>query len=97
MSDRSAADHQMRERFDALTDQLTIGTLYGISALGTKLCVYTYDSATEILEPECIERDRNRVNDRASAARWNHDIMTHEGEQRFGEIATHIKAMCNQL
>ncbi|KIJ13341.1 hypothetical protein PAXINDRAFT_81399, partial [Paxillus involutus ATCC 200175] len=44
ISDRSAADQQMREGFDALADQLSILTLYGISVMGTQLCVYTYDS-----------------------------------------------------
>ena len=96
ISDRSAADQQMRERFDALTGQLTIATLYGVSALGTKLCVYTYDSQAETLEPEGIERDTRRVNDRAPAARWDLDIMTQEGEQQLREVVTHIKTMCGQ-
>ncbi|KIK91726.1 hypothetical protein PAXRUDRAFT_148878, partial [Paxillus rubicundulus Ve08.2h10] len=38
VSDRSAADQQMRERFYDLTDELSIPTLYGISALRTKVC-----------------------------------------------------------
>ncbi|KAF8837298.1 hypothetical protein BDN67DRAFT_909515, partial [Paxillus ammoniavirescens] len=49
VSDHSAADQQMREQFDALADQLSIITLYGISALGAKLCVYTYDSVVGTL------------------------------------------------
>ncbi|KIJ13352.1 hypothetical protein PAXINDRAFT_117401 [Paxillus involutus ATCC 200175] len=70
----------MKEQFDALTDQLSILTLYGISALGTKLCVYTYDSVAGTLEPDSIERDPRRVRDRVPAARWNLDVMTPDGE-----------------
>ncbi|KIJ09161.1 hypothetical protein PAXINDRAFT_102325 [Paxillus involutus ATCC 200175] len=61
ISDHSAADQQMREQFDALADQLSILTLYGISALGTKLCIYTYDSVTGTLEPEALKWIREEL------------------------------------
>ena len=48
-TNRPAADKEMREQFDALTDDLAIPTLYGISALGTCLCVYTFDKKTRAL------------------------------------------------
>ncbi|KAF9508227.1 hypothetical protein BS47DRAFT_1350688 [Hydnum rufescens UP504] len=50
ISDRAAADKQMREQFDILVDKLTIPTLYGVRALGTRLCVYTYDKQTGALQ-----------------------------------------------
>jgi hypothetical protein len=97
ISDRAAADKQMRERFEALADQLIIPTLYGISALGTRLCVYTYDKETAVLQPERIGEDTKRVNDRAPANRWNMDVMTSAGEERIRELVAHVKAMCAGL
>ncbi|KAF8523471.1 hypothetical protein BU17DRAFT_43782 [Hysterangium stoloniferum] len=97
ISGRSAADQQMRERFEALADQAVIATLYGVSALGTQLCLYTYDSAAGTITPEAIERNTKRVNDRAPAAWWDVDILAPDGEQRFREVVTNIKAMCNEL
>ncbi|KIJ06902.1 hypothetical protein PAXINDRAFT_140371 [Paxillus involutus ATCC 200175] len=61
ISDCSAIDQQIREGFDALADQLSILTLYGISALGTKLCIYTYDSVTGTLEPEALKWIREEL------------------------------------
>jgi hypothetical protein len=56
ISGRAAADKQMRTRFEALADQLTIPTLYGVSALGTRLCVYTYDIGDEISPAKAYTR-----------------------------------------
>jgi hypothetical protein len=97
ISDRAAADKQMRERFEALADKLTIPTLYGVSALGTRLCVYAYDKETAALQPERIDEDPKRVNDRAPAHRWDLDIMAPTGEQRIRELVTHVKDMCAGL
>ena len=87
----------MRERFEALADQLVIPTLYSISALGTRLCVYTYDKETAVLQPERIDEDPKRVNDRAPANRWNMDVMTSVGAERIRELVAHVKAMCAGL
>ncbi|KAF8446711.1 hypothetical protein BGX38DRAFT_1270875 [Terfezia claveryi] len=46
MSTRKDADLQMRERFEELFDDVKVETLYGISALGTKLCIYTASKET---------------------------------------------------
>lgn len=97
ISYRSAADQQMRERFDTFAEEVNIAKLYGVSALGTQLCVYSYDSASGTLIPGAIERDPTHVNDRAPAAWWDVDIMTPEGEQRLRELVIHVKAMCSQL
>jgi len=97
VSERISADQQMRERFDAFFDEVNIKTLYGISALGTKICVYAYETETGKLTPEDIERDPKYVTDRAPANRWNLDILEPEGEQRMKEIVAHVKEMCGQL
>jgi len=96
-SDRASADEQMRQWFDALYDKLSIPTLYGVSALGTKLCFYLYDSQTGTLTPPAIERDPIVANDRAPADRWNLDVMESDGEQRMKEIVALVKKMCEEL
>ena len=69
MFHRAAADIQIRERFAALIDRLMIPTLYGVRALGTRLCVYTCDKETAALQPQLIDQDPVKVNDRAPANR----------------------------
>lgn len=51
---RAAADEQMRERFKDLGNRVEIPILYGVSALGTKLCFYKFTKATAQLEPRRI-------------------------------------------
>ncbi|KAM6499747.1 hypothetical protein JOM56_005255 [Amanita muscaria] len=51
-SKREEADEQMRRRFRDLRQILAIPILYGISAFGTRLSFYEYDSATHVLQPE---------------------------------------------
>jgi hypothetical protein len=94
---REAADGQMRQQFEALVDQLTIPTLYGISALGTQLCVYTYDKETRALHPKRIDKDLKRIIDRAPANRWDIDLMTPAGAVRIRELVAHVKALCAEL
>ncbi|KAJ7583191.1 hypothetical protein C8J56DRAFT_953307, partial [Mycena floridula] len=97
ISDRAAADEQMRERFEALASKLRIGKLYGISALGTKICIYTYDAVSDELSPPRIQRDVMRINDRAPADRWNLDILQPDGEARMRGLVNEVKAMCSQV
>jgi len=97
ISDRAAADEQMRQRYDALVEEIDIPILYGVSALGTKFSVYTYESQTKTLTPPKIEKDLRVVKDRAPANWWNLDVLTHEGEQRIRQIVDHVKAMCGGI
>ena len=43
-SSRRGADHQMRSRLRDYIEPVEIDQLYGISALGTNLCIYTDES-----------------------------------------------------
>ena len=86
----------MRERFKNLFDNVVIGILYGVSGIGTKICIYEWTKETG-LSPAPIPEDPIRLKDTAPVNRWNHDIMTPEGEQRFREVVAHIKTMCAQL
>jgi hypothetical protein len=89
----------MRGQFETLVEELIIPTLYGVSALGTRLCVYTYDKETRALQPERIDEDPKRVNNRASTNRWDLDIMASTGEQRIRKLVARviITAMCAGL
>ncbi|RPA96080.1 hypothetical protein L873DRAFT_1262723 [Choiromyces venosus 120613-1] len=97
ISGRKEADLEMRERFGRLFEDVEIETLYGASAMGTKLCLYTLDMASRRLEPNAIPRNPEFGNDTAPADRWNVDIMTPEGEERLREVVRDIKEMLGQL
>ena len=77
---RAAADKQMRERADDLRDDVEIPILYGVSAIGTKLCFYKYTKDTQELEPAPIPGHATRVVDTAPRDHWDFDVLTPEGE-----------------
>ncbi|KAF8515596.1 hypothetical protein BDD12DRAFT_811098 [Trichophaea hybrida] len=97
VSPRASADKQMRERFEDLGDRVEIPILYGVSAIGNKLCFYKYTKATGDLEPELIPSNARRVIDTAPINRWDVDILTPQGEQRLLEVVGHVKGMCAQM
>ena len=94
---RRSADKQMRKRFLDLLDCLEVPILYGVSALGSKVCYYTYDEGTRRISPKVIKNDQNLVIDTTPADRWSLDIMTPDGEKKLREVVNHVKAMCAQL
>ncbi|KAI6144231.1 hypothetical protein BKA82DRAFT_4175892 [Pisolithus tinctorius] len=51
-SKREEADNQMRRRVRDLRVNLTIPVLYGVSAFGTRLSFYRYDTGSQVLTPE---------------------------------------------
>ncbi|KAF8836044.1 hypothetical protein BDN67DRAFT_365075 [Paxillus ammoniavirescens] len=70
----------MREQFNTLTDELSIPTWYGISALGTGLCVYIcYESMIQRLEPSLNQRGLKRIREDSTGRRWNVDVTTLDG------------------
>ena len=74
----------MQDRFFNLFDEVEIPVLYGLSALGSRLCVYTFTKSTNKLEPTLIINTGNRLMDVAPAQRWDIDIMSKEGQQDLG-------------
>ena len=72
------AGQQMRQRFKAIFDD-RIPTLYGLSTLGSKICLYTLHRETGDILPEEIPTSGIRVKDTAPSTRWNFDIVTSEG------------------
>ena len=96
-SSREAADLQMREWFRILFDDVEIPILYGVSAIGTRLCIYTWNKETRRITPNAIPIDPDVTSDTAPAARWDLELMTAEGEERLRELVRHIKEMSAQL
>jgi len=97
ISTRADADKQMRERINTIFDSVKIDTLYGISALGTRLCVYKTQRESGDIEPQGIVENPLRVTDTAPLERWNINLLEPEGERRVREIVAHINEMCPEL
>ena len=92
LSSRADADDQMRERLRQLYDQ-SLSELHGISALGTKLCFYSLNKSLESLTPLAIPRNETYINDTAPVDRWNSDILTDNGYNRFMGVCDDVKAL----
>jgi len=90
------ADLQMRDRFKHLQD-VEIGTLYGVSTIGTKIYMYKLDRVSCRLSPAVIPRNPELATDTAPIDRWNVDIMTLEGEEKLCRIVQQIKEISCQL
>ncbi|KAK7027079.1 hypothetical protein R3P38DRAFT_2941560 [Favolaschia claudopus] len=97
-SRRMDADDQIRQRLVDLGSESPLTVLHAVSAIGTKLCFYTYTkSSSEPISPPGIPYDRIRVNDVAPREWWSTDVLEAEGEQRFREVTERIKRDCEQL
>jgi hypothetical protein len=90
LSARADADDQMRERLRQLYDQ-SLSELRGISALGTKLCFYSLDKSLESLTPIAIPRNDAYINDTAPVDRWDLDVLTDDGYNRFMDVCNEVK------
>ncbi|KAF8059569.1 hypothetical protein FPV67DRAFT_1453790 [Lyophyllum atratum] len=95
-SARASADSQMRERFDRFreTGAIHVDRLYGISALGSQICIYTYTTATQEITPPLIQQHPTYFIDVAPKERWSTDVMSHLGEQMVRGIAAQTRQMC---
>ena len=97
-SRREEADEQMRRRFRDLRQILTIPILHGISAFGTRLSFYEYDSATQVLKPPQVLRSNpDLLIDVAPITRWDCDVLHPEGANRLRNIVNQVKEMCTQV
>ncbi|KAF8453490.1 hypothetical protein BGX38DRAFT_1090537, partial [Terfezia claveryi] len=79
-----------------LFEDVDIGVLYGLSAIGSKLCVYTWTKETGRILPKQIPIDPEYTIDTAPRRRWDLDVLSTEGEERIGGIVAHIQTMCGQ-
>jgi hypothetical protein len=81
------------------TESCPLPTLYGVSALGTKLCFYSLNvrETDLVIMPQAIPRDPILVTDTAPADRWAFDILEPAGEARFREVIQEIINGCLAL
>ncbi|KAI6034804.1 hypothetical protein EDC04DRAFT_2200344 [Pisolithus marmoratus] len=95
---REEADDHMRHGFYHFVEESTpVPKLYGISALGTRFCVYEYTAEDRRITLKCITPDHKFVTDTAPKERWNLDILQPEGEARLKEVVGYIKKMAAEL
>ncbi|KAF7358902.1 hypothetical protein MSAN_01230500 [Mycena sanguinolenta] len=93
-SGRMDADDQIRRR---LVD-LACESIATPSAIGTKLCFYTYTKGSkDPISPSGISYDRIRVNDVAPREWWALDVLEDAGEQRLRIVIGEIKTACAHL
>ena len=85
------------ERVYALRNDIEIPVLYGVSAIGTKLCLYKYTKDTQELEPAPIPGHATRMVDMAPRDRWDFDVLTPEGKRKFRGVIGDVKRMCEQI
>lgn len=78
-------------------EDVDIGVLYGLSAIGSKLCVYTWTEETSRFLPKPIPIDPKYTIDTSPRSRSDLDLLSTEGEERIRGIVAHIKTMCGQL
>ena len=93
-SKREEADEQMRRRFRDLRQILAIPILHGISAFGTRLSFYEYDSATHVLQPEQVLQSHPSIlAEVAPITRWDCDVLHQEGANRLRQVVNQVKEM----
>ncbi|KIJ53221.1 hypothetical protein M422DRAFT_25682 [Sphaerobolus stellatus SS14] len=92
-SSRAAADGQMRTCFFDLVDAVQLPVLYGVSALGTRLCFYSYQSNDDALSPIRIDAKPLLMKDVTPADWWNIDLLSDEGVIKLTEVVNDVKAM----
>lgn len=78
----------MREMIETGRDPL-----YGISAIGTKICVYQIEEESGNIGAEMFDHGEHPEKDTAPAARWELDVMTVEGRERLLDVVEDIKTM----
>ena len=76
-----------------VNNNVNIEMLYGISTLGTKLCLYSVQRGRDI-DPKAIVSNPVQITDTAPVGRWDVDILDPKGEDRVRELVAHIVAMC---
>jgi hypothetical protein len=91
---RGGADDQMQSRFRNLQDDVILPKLYGISALGTRFSVYTFDENTREVTPPPLDKVGVILYDYAPASRWEYNLMEPAGCAKFAALVETTKKMC---
>ncbi|KAF8340788.1 hypothetical protein F5887DRAFT_1284246 [Amanita rubescens] len=94
---RIKADEQMRARLRALRLLTPIPRIHGVSVMGRRLAFYGMDTATGNVNPNYVAQDLTYVTDTVPAERWDTDITTEDGYQRFMGVINDVIAMAAAL
>ena len=67
--------------------------------MGQRLAFYCLDTATRVVEPqlERVGRSVGRITDSVPANRWDSDITTAAGYERFMEVVNDVRGMAEVL
>ena len=96
-SKREEANDQMIRQFRDLIP-VSAPTLYGISAFGTQISFYEYNSATSIFQPEQVPQVHSSLfADVAPIARWDCDVLKPGGANRLRDVVKKIKKMMGHV
>ena len=98
MSSRVDADAQMRARFRALYNVTPTPRLHGVSVMGQRLAFYCLDKATGHIDPNYVATPVGyHMVDTGPKERWDMDITTEGGYQRFMVVINDVKQMAAVL
>ncbi|KIL68730.1 hypothetical protein M378DRAFT_157840 [Amanita muscaria Koide BX008] len=97
ISSRVDADAQMRSRFRALYNVTPTPRFHGVSVMGQRLAFYCMDKATGHVNPNYVAPSNDYMIDTVPEDRWETDITTEEGYQRFMTVINDVKQMAAAL
>jgi hypothetical protein len=78
-------------------EECPIPRLHAVSALGTRLCFYTFNCDTMTIHPLRNASDPDVITDVAPAAQWEFDLLDENGEQKLREIIADVDRQCAEL
>ncbi|KAJ7237587.1 hypothetical protein C8J57DRAFT_1087369 [Mycena rebaudengoi] len=97
-SERDLADDHIRRQLVNLTADTPLSVFHAVSAIGTKLCFYTYTQDNENpFSPPGIPYNNRMNNGVAPRERWAWDVLEDGGEQHLRTVVDQTKAACANL
>jgi hypothetical protein len=96
ISAREEADLQIRRHLRDLVGICPLSELHAVSAIGTKLCLYTA-AADHAITPPRIVADNQLATDTAPLEHWDYDVLEAEGAARLKALVHEIHQACAQL
>lgn len=93
---RKYADTHMRRLFNDMLEICPLPILYGISAFGTKLCVYKGDTATfDIEPPKDLSAAEFSIPRGYLENQWSVELLSQEGFEEMKSIAICVQQACS--
>ncbi|KAL4067259.1 hypothetical protein V8B97DRAFT_943359 [Scleroderma yunnanense] len=101
ISSRQTAHQQIRRHMGDIAEAglCPIRTLYGIIAMGTRMCFYHVDARDPhpCIVPVALSRHPTRINNPAPEEWWDCDVLKADGEARLREVVDEIMEACTEL